>query len=40
MWLSLGYWFYGLGINTLNALQLFTSHLSLVIQGNTQSFTD
>ena len=23
MWLSLGYWFYGLGINTLNALQLF-----------------
>ena len=23
MWLSLGYWFYGLGINTLNALQLY-----------------
>ncbi len=23
LWLSLGYWFYGLGINTLNALQLY-----------------
>ena len=23
MWLSLGYWFYGLGINSLNALQLY-----------------
>ncbi|MDA5538940.1 PTS sugar transporter subunit IIA [Streptococcus thermophilus] len=23
MWFSLGYWFYGLGINTLNALQLY-----------------
>ncbi|WP_251717551.1 glycoside-pentoside-hexuronide (GPH):cation symporter [Lactobacillus agrestimuris] len=36
MWLALAYWFYGLGINTLNALQLY--YFSYIL-GNASGYT-
>ena len=36
MWLSASYWFYGLGINTLNALELY--YFSYIL-GNSDGYT-
>lgn len=36
MWLSVAYWFYGLGVNTLNALQLY--YFSYIL-GNPKGYT-
>lgn len=36
MWLALSYWFYGLGVNTLNALQLY--YFSYIL-GNSHGYT-
>lgn len=36
MWLALAYWFYGLGVNTLNALQLY--YFSYIL-GNSHGYT-
>lgn len=36
MWLALSYWFYGLGVNTLNSLQLY--YFSYIL-GNTHGYT-
>lgn len=36
MWLSVSYWFYGLGVNTLNALQLY--YFSYIL-GNPKGYT-